>query len=77
MVENVTNKEFCIILKLDLNVVECHFCVFSMDYKNAWNEWKVLLDAAISNFAWFYCVLIPSILLTSSCERKLPLLAVA
>ena len=30
--------EFCVILKLDLNVLECHFCVESMDHKIAWNE---------------------------------------
>ena len=27
MVENVTNKDFFVILKLDLNTLECHFCV--------------------------------------------------
>ena len=28
MVENVTNKDYFVILKLDLNVLECHFlCV--------------------------------------------------
>ena len=27
MVENVTNKESFVILKLDLKALECHFCV--------------------------------------------------
>ena len=27
MVENVTNKDFFVILKLDLNALECHFFV--------------------------------------------------
>ena len=51
------------------------FCVWSMDHRNAWNEWKMLLDAEITVFTWLYGVLILSIPSTSSCERKLPLLA--
>ena len=33
---------------------------------------KVLLDAGNSNFACFYCVLIQSVPLTSSCEKNCP-----
>ena len=47
--------------KLDLAVLEFHFCVWSMDHRTAWNEWIMLLDAQISVFAWFYGVLILSI----------------
>ena len=35
------------------------FCVWSMDQRTAWNEWKMLLDAEISVFTRFYGVLIP------------------
>ena len=35
MIENVTNKDFSVILKLDLKVLECHFCVLSMDHRTA------------------------------------------
>ena len=44
---------------LFLNVLECHFCVWSMDHITAWNEWIMLSDAEISVFAWFYGFLTP------------------
>ena len=48
MVENVTNTDFFVILKLALNVLECHFfCVWSMDHITAWNEWIMFWDAEI------------------------------
>ena len=77
MVENDTNMNFFVILKLDLNALECHFCGWSMDHRTPRNEWKRLLDAEISVFIWLYGVFIPSIPSASSCERTLPLLAVA
>ena len=54
MVETVTNKDFfVVILKLGMLFFVCY------PWTTAWNEWKVLLDAEISNFDWFYCNLIP------------------
>ena len=47
---NVTNMHFCVILKHNLNVLNCHFFEWSMDYRTAWNEWKVVLDAKILCF---------------------------
>ena len=35
------------------------FCVWSMDHRTAWNEWKMLWDAEISVFTWLYGVFNP------------------
>ena len=77
MVENVTNKDFCHFKTWPKCIGMSFLCLWSMDYRTAWNGWKVLLDAEISVFAWFYGVLVPSIPSTFSCERKLPLFVVA